>query len=159
MTLEKSQYMIFGLIFVVLAGILLYTFIPNMQPTKQEAAPVYKQKTLAINGQQIRVDVADTPALRERGLSGRQLLAEGQGMLFVFPVSGRPGFWMKDMRFPIDILWISSSGLIADMTADLSPSTFPTVFSSTADIQYVLEVPAGTVQKFGFRKGMRAEGL
>ena len=59
--------------------------------------------------------VADTPEARQQGLSGRAGLGESEGMLFVFPKDGEYAFWMKDMRFSIDILWLSGNGTIVYM--------------------------------------------
>jgi uncharacterized membrane protein (UPF0127 family) len=59
-----------------------------------------------IAGVRLSVEVADTPAERGRGLSGREMLPENSGMLFVFDTPGRYGFWMYGMKFPLDIIWI-----------------------------------------------------
>jgi len=104
----------------------------------------------------VQVEVASTAKTREKGLSGREQLGSGQGMLFVFLRPDRYTFWMKDMKFPIDILWIKGEELV-DMTTDVPvpvpgedlPSFFPV---SPAD--KVLEVPAGFAQAHGLRTGM-----
>jgi uncharacterized membrane protein (UPF0127 family) len=62
-----------------------------------------------IAGVRLSVEVADTPAERGRGLSGREMLPENSGMLFVFDTPGRYGFWMYGMKFPLDIIWIDES--------------------------------------------------
>lgn len=104
----------------------------------------------------VAVEVAATPATRERGLSGRDELAEGRGMLFLFPQPNKYVFWMKDMRFPIDILWIRGDELV-DMTVDVPPPTGPDeILPSYAPLypaDKVLEVPAGFAQRFGLRLG------
>src|SRR3989338_5701660 len=69
--------------------------------------PASKEVSLAkIGDQAVRVTVADTPESRERGLSGRDGLASDEGMLFVFQNDGYHTFWMKDMLFSIDIIWL-----------------------------------------------------
>lgn len=93
------------------------------------------------------VEVADTPAARERGLSGRESLAEKTGMLFVFEKSLIPGFWMKDMRFPIDIVWIRENKTVAGVVENFTPASFPRVENPDEPVRYVLEIPAGTVKK------------
>ncbi len=97
--------------------------------------------------------IADTPALREKGLSGRAGLAPDEGILFVFPADGQYGFWMKDMRFPIDILWLSGRGEILDMRKSVSPSTYPAVFTPAASARYVLELPAGFSEAYTVKIG------
>ena len=87
--------------------------------------------------------VADTVQSRAQGLSGRAGLAEGEGMLFVFPQDGKYGFWMKDMRFSIDILWLAADGKIVYIAENVSPDSFPQSFESDVPARYVLELPAG----------------
>lgn len=67
---------------------------------------IAEEPFVLIGGKKIRVDIADTVVTRTQGLSGRTSLAETDGMLFVFENADRYGFWMKDMNFAIDIIWI-----------------------------------------------------
>lgn len=99
--------------------------------------------TVTIGDTSIRVGVADTESERTQGLSGRRELAEGEGLLFVFPEEGTPGFWMKDMHFAIDIIWISSSGSIIGIERNIAPETFPEAFFPPSPVRLVLEVPGG----------------
>ncbi len=104
----------------------------------------------------VRVSVAATEATRERGLSGRESLKADEGMLFVFGGTDTYAFWMKDMRFPIDILWIRN-GQLVDITTDAAipvagqelPLYFPRV-----PVDHVLEVSAGFARAHGLRTGM-----
>lgn len=89
------------------------------------------------------VEVADTDRLRERGLSGHSPLLENQGMLFVFEKEGKYVFWMKDMLFPIDIIWIDKNFTVNHIETDLSRETYPKFFYPKDNILYVLEVLAG----------------
>jgi len=65
-------------------------------------------RAVRIGAQRFAAEVAATPAMQERGLSGRERLAPNAGMWFVFLEAGRPGFWMQGMRFPIDLVWVNS---------------------------------------------------
>ena len=78
-------------------------------------------KTVCVKDVCVQAEVADTDASRQQGLMFRENLPEGQGMLFVFGTEGRYGFWMKNMKFPIDIIWIDQEKKIVDMKLDLSP--------------------------------------
>lgn len=98
---------------------------------------------VTIGGKTIKVAVARTPREREKGFSGQIVLPEGTGMLFIFEKPGDYGFWMKDMNFPIDIIWIGQNSKIVEISSEVSPSTFPKTFSPKAPILYVLEVKAG----------------
>jgi uncharacterized protein len=99
--------------------------------------------TLQIGTTRITVDLAESPAAREQGLSGRTALGRKEGMLFIFPEPGTYGFWMKDMLFPIDIIWIDSNWRVIGTSPNLAPETFPEGFYPPSPAQYVLEVPSG----------------
>lgn len=90
------------------------------------------------------VEVAANDAARERGLSGRSSLAPGTGMWFVLAEPSRPGFWMRDMRFPIDLVWIDPQGLVLDaVTLPLCErEPCPIIYPAT-EVGYVLEIAAG----------------
>lgn len=107
-----------------------------------------------IGGRMVRVDIADTPAEREQGLSGRKGLAEDEGMLFIFPEDGRYGFWMKDMLFSIDILWLSSGGEIVDMMENATPDTYPeSSFLPNVAARYTVELPEGFASRYNVKIG------
>jgi len=81
-----------------------------------------------IAGQDIKVDLALTEAQREQGLSGRQSLNENEGMLFVFDSPGNYPFWMKDMNFPIDIIWLSEDGSVIYIKKNALPESYPEAY-------------------------------
>ena len=104
-------------------------------------------KNLTIHNITIKVEIADTPISRERGLSGRTSLSDGRGMLFVYSAPGFYSFWMKDMNFPIDIIWIDEAKTIIGITKNISPVTFPETFQPPSLAKYILEVNAGWPDK------------
>lgn len=112
-----------------------------------------RHATVTIGGKAVQVDVATAPAEREQGLGGREHLAPDTGMLFIFPEDGMYRFWMKDMRFPIDMLWLTADGTIVGVHADVLPSTYPATFGADVPARYVLELPAGYAQAYGIRLG------
>ncbi len=99
------------------------------------------------------VDIADTSALREQGLSGRSELKENEGMLFVFPEDGVYTFWMKDMSFSIDMIWISKSGTVVHVENAATPRSYPETFGPDVPARYVLEVSAGFSEAHGVSVG------
>lgn len=121
-------------------------------PPAEVTAPTNTQelRTIELKEQTIRVSVADTESTRGQGLSGRPGLAADEGMLFIFPQDGEYAFWMKDMRFAIDILWLSADpsnpsgqAVVVYMAQNVSPDTYPQSFRSDVPARYVLELPAG----------------
>ena len=105
---------------------------------------------------EVSLEVAATPAERERGLMYRTSLAEGRGMLFVFDADGNQSFWMKNTLIPLDLLFIARDGTVVGIHANATPL-------STADIavgkpsRYVLEVPGGWAARHGISAGARVE--
>lgn len=100
------------------------------------------------------VEVADTPALRERGLGYRDSLCESCGMLFVFGHKEAYGFWMKGMRFPIDILWIRD-GTIIHIERSVDFRDQQRIYRPDTPADHVLELPAGTCEKRHIQRGDR----
>ncbi len=101
----------------------------------------------------IRLLIAKTPSSREHGLSGYSSIASDQGMLFIFPRAGSVSFWMKDMKFPLDIVWINAHRTVVGITENISPDSYPHTFISPGDVQFVLEINAHTAAAFGLKKG------
>lgn len=117
-------------------------------------------KELAVPKGSIWVEVVNTHASREKGLSGRTGLGENEGMLFVFENSGRYGFWMKDMLFAIDILWINKEGVVVHVERNVTPDSYfnttpPQTFINTPEALYVLELATGSAEKHGLYLGTK----
>ena len=111
------------------------------------------------------VDMAVTDAERQQGLSGRETMAQDTGMLFVFEDEQPRQFWMKDMRFPLDIIWIDGQCRLAGVSAGV-PTPPPN--ADDADIprapsnlpaQYVLELNASEWGRAGLSEGDQIEFL
>ena len=96
-------------------------------------------------------EVVSTPKKLYLGLSHRQDLPEGRGMLFLMGEARRYAFCMRDMRFPIDIIWITN-GKVAGLHKQLSPSSKGS-FRAPVPVSLVLEVPAGFVDRHGIKVG------
>ncbi len=111
------------------------------------------QRHIQIGNTTVAVEVADTEALREQGLSGRSDLPNGQGMLFVFESDDTFGIWMKDMLFPIDIVWADASGTVITIAKNVAPDTYPKVFYPSTPARYVVELPAGFAAAHGVAEG------
>ncbi len=93
----------------------------------------------------VEVEAADTEQLRSQGLSGREELGDYQGMLFLFDEKGTYSFWMKDMNFPLDLIYIDETYYIVDIIENKQPCTQEECnsFVPSAPFKYVLEVKGG----------------
>lgn len=107
------------------------------------SAPKQVSTTVLVSRNVFNVIHADTEALREKGLSGRTGLPKDTIMLFSFPKPAVYGFWMKDMLFPIDILWTDRTGnKVLHIERNVATSTYPTVLYPPGASLYVLEASA-----------------
>ena len=138
----------------LVAAALFVTFCGLRTPSHISLHPT---STVSLDGFPVRVVVADTPAERAQGLSGVGGLAEDEGMLFVFPKDGEPSFWMKDMLFPIDMLWIDAAGRVVFIVPSVSPNTYPHAFTPNTPSRYVMELPAGFAMQHKIEVGSKLE--
>ena len=111
-----------------------------------------------INGQTFNLEVANDANTRSQGLSRRPLLAEDAGMLFVFSSEGFHKFWMKEVRFPLDLLYIAADGTIVDIqTMDAEPGVLDsdlTIYESPVRVPLALEILGGKAAELGLEVGM-----
>ncbi len=110
---------------------------------------------VTIRGSRLTVEVADTRASQAQGLSVRDSLPQDRGMLFVFPEKAPRSFWMKGMRFPLDVLWIAD-GAVVGMQENIpyaSEDGSTVRFQSNAPADMALEVNSGWVAAHGIRIG------
>jgi len=118
-----------------------------------------EEKFVKIKDKILKVEIADSPTLRLQGLSGRENLAEDSGMLFIFETSGKYGFWMRAMNFPIDILWLGEDFQVVSIKEKAEPDSFPEIFTPKEEAKYVLEVVSGFSAKNNILVGEKVEFL
>ncbi len=114
-----------------------------------------KLVTLQIGQAQIKVEIASTPDQLRQGLSGRERLLPNHGMLFVFPQSLQRHFWMYDMKFPLDFIWINNNKIV-QLNLNIQPPQAgeqPQLIMAKQSINMVLEAPAGWVEKNNVKLG------
>ena len=129
-------------------------FVPFLLPFFVFLIQKQSNNKIVILGEKtFTVEIADTPASHERGLSGHKPLLDNQGMFFIFDQPGINRFWMKDMLFSIDIIWISADMRVVGFEKSLSPLTYPQSFGPDLSSQYVLEVSAGQIEKLNIKIG------
>ncbi len=125
----------------------------NMQTSGAENKKKDDGVTVKVGGAVVSADIADTSLKRMKGLSGRASLSDGDGMLFVYDASGIYTFWMPDMNFAIDIIWISSDGKVVYIKENAKPEDYPEKYTPSEYARYVLEVPSGYVKKNNIKIG------
>ena len=111
--------------------------------------------TVTIGGKNFIAEIADTDAARELGLSKRANLPANAVMLFVFAGPSNWGFWMKDTLFPLDMIWLDSTGKVVYIQQNVLPSTYPAIFAPPASSPalYVIEANAGTAASLNVKVG------
>ena len=108
----------------------------------------------------LTVEVADEPSEYAKGLMGREALAMGEGMLFIYPVADVLTCWMKDTLIPLDIIFFNTVGEVVSMSSmvpceeTLEDEECPR-YSSTVPAMYALEVPAGFIDTYGVNLGWK----
>ncbi len=109
---------------------------------------------IIIDDKIIEVEIADTAEKHYQGLSNRENLCDNCGMLFVFPDKEERTFVMRDMNFPLDIIWISNDKIVK-IDKNLLPegSNPKMLYSSGQPVNYVLEMNSGYAGKHGFKTG------
>lgn len=115
--------------------------------TKPTTTTLPKNPIVTVGTATIKVELANTTELQEKGLSGRTGLAKDTGMLFVFAEPGEYGFWMKDMKFAIDIIFIDANRKVVRIHRNVPPESYlsnpPQAFYADTPVLMVLEVAAG----------------
>ena len=114
-------------------------------------------KYIKIAGGNIKVELALTPEDQAQGLSNRSELLENEGILFVFEHPGKYPFWMKDMNFAIDIIWIGNDMRVVYIKKYARPEEYPNTYVPNKDAKYVLEVVSGFSDKNNLQAGDRVE--
>jgi uncharacterized protein len=122
--------------------------------SSSKCGPYRSDKVLKVGTQQINAEVASTPQQQAKGLGGRPCIEANQAMLFLFNKPNYYAFWMKDMHFPIDIVWISSDHKTVGLERSVEPSTYPDHFTNKdKPAQYVLEIQANRSKTLGIDLG------
>lgn len=100
------------------------------------------------------VEVADDEAKRAKGLMNRDHLAQGAGMLFVYPQARRVGFWMKDTLIPLDMIFVDATGTVVHVFPNAAPGELTPIMGG-GDIKAVLEINGGLSARLGIAPGTR----
>lgn len=135
--MKKYWWGIIGIVVIALAFAIPH--IKHSEPRWDDACT----QEFVLHEKSLEVCVANTDALREQGLSNTPSLAPGKGMLFEFEEAGQYGFWMKDMNYPIDIIWIDENLQEVFRAESVPADSYPKIFNSPVPAKYVLETNPG----------------
>lgn len=158
--MSKTKYTIIVLLLAVLALVLLWQPAPNDE-SQIAATSEFSDGFIFIGDHQIQFELADNAAEQAVGLSTKTGLESNQGMLFAFTEPNIPSFWMKNMQFPIDIIWIHQDRVVG-VVSNVQPqpgvpdSELTTYFPETP-VNFVLEVQAGWAEQNGLQIGQNVE--
>lgn len=136
----------FLIILLIFSGIILLAI------NKNSSLP---QSKVTIDNHTFSVEVATTSAQQQEGLSGRASLPKDQGMLFVFKTAARYPFWMKDMKFPLDMIFINNNkivDIIQNIPAPKNGETNLPIYTPSEPDNQTLEINAGLSKSYGFKK-------
>lgn len=113
-----------------------------------------RQRLFAPEGA-ITVEVVDNPETRQQGLSGRESIGDDEGMLFVFDDVSEHCFWMKDMNFSLDMIWLNEDKEIINIHRDVSPESYLTEerYCAEEPAKYGLEINSGRAIDLGIEQG------
>lgn len=137
-----TYILIGGLVALLVASVIAY-MVATFQPTT----------LVRVGSGAYSVWVAHTEAERIQGLSGVKELPKNGGLLMAFPEDGKWGIWMKDMYVPLDIVWLDTQKKVVYLVTNVSPELSTTkTFVPKTPARYVLELPAGSIQKAGIKK-------
>ena len=137
------------LLLLILGGLVF----PPASPAGEEISEYGNPFTWVTLGQvKVKAEVVSSPEKLFLGLGQRQGLPEGRGLLFIMPAREVQIFCMRDMHFPIDIIWIVDSR-VAGIAKNVSPLDQQALCRSPEPVNYVLEVPGGFCDRHGVKVG------
>jgi uncharacterized protein len=149
--MKHSSKLIIGGMIVLVGGLMWWLLpvetvtIPLEQPktTRADYEPLIP---MTLGGVAMFASVADSPAERQLGLSRTTSLPPDVVKLFAFPSADLWSFWMKEMLYSIDIIWLDATGVVVHVESNVAPDTYPTSFVPAGKAQYVVETNAGFAQ-------------
>lgn len=149
--LAAVQRVVRWVIVAIVATLIGYgAWAANTQLTKRSVTVTIARATLSS-------EVADTDEARQRGLAGRETIAGHTAMLFVFDADAPWPIWMKDMKIPIDIVWLDAKKTVVHVEHKVQPDAAPyRQYKPPKPARYVLEVAAGVAKDKGIREGVQA---
>ena len=131
------------------------TSVPAEEPQfVKEGELAFLDATAQDTLRKINIEVADNDEERTQGLMYRTKMEDSQGMLFIFPQSAPRSFWMKNTKMPLDIIYLDENKQVVTVHQGVMPYSEKSLPSSKP-AQYVVEVNAGFIGRYGIQEGDR----
>lgn len=147
----RDIYIFWGIRIVAVLAVAIFAWLYINKLPQPAGVSDLLASVIFPNGSRVNVEVASTKQAQSQGLSGRTSLPPNQGMFFIFPEESTHPFWMPNMNFNIDIIWLNSSYHVTEIKKDVKPLLsgigVPELFINTQPAKYVLEVNAGVVDQ------------
>lgn len=143
------------LVVVLTTVLVIIYFYQNHWPALSLYLFGEQEQTIFINDVSLTVTIADEHEERVLGLSGTQDLGDTEGKLFVFDQEDYYAIWMKDMLFPIDIVWVNDDLKVVHIEENVSPDTFPASYRPAEPARFVIETNAFFVDTYKLSVGDR----
>jgi uncharacterized membrane protein (UPF0127 family) len=143
---HKLPLIVIGVVLIVLYGSAALVFAEHKDSNPACSQAYRNDVQVRLGGKEFKAEKSATEASREQGLSGRACIGGDQAMLFAFDKPDRYCFWMKNMNFPIDMVWLDAQKRVTNLVPDAQPSSYPTSFCPNEESQYVLELRAGSLR-------------
>lgn len=131
--------------------ILLFIFIFSQFYTRNSYLKGYDKIKVATGKQTYTLFIANNEIKRQKGLSNIPVIRDNEGMLFIFEKPDYYHFWMKDMQFPLDLIFINGDKVV-DVIKNIRPKSYPHTITSTEKANKVIELNAGEIDKSSLQK-------
>jgi hypothetical protein len=145
-----NKYLVGFIIFIIAVAVIIVLILA------QKSNQFTRKITTTIGETTFVLEVADSEQKRQLGLSKRKSLKDNEGMIFIFDIPGYYAFWMKDMKFPIDIIFLNNEKIVTiykNVPYPQNEDERLATYSPTQPANRVLELKAGTVEKLGLSEG------
>ena len=153
--MKKTKKLLYSFL-VIIFFIASLSYLLHKSPVQPAPKNLSDIKSINIAGQNLNLELAITTEQKNKGLSFRSKIEKDYGMLFVFDYPGKYSFWMKDMNFPIDMIWIGEDQRVVFIKQNASPESYPEVYQpgkNDSSAKYILEVYSGFTKDNNLKVG------
>lgn len=138
---KNNRNLLYVMLFILIVSTFFFlNYKKNKSYIYEDTIQIKLKEDLVVN-----FFIADEAFERYHGLSILDRLEDDQGMLFIFDESGVYPFWMKDMKFSIDIIWLDENNRVVFVKENAKPSDYPESYNSNIEALYVLEFNSGFI--------------